>query len=348
MTGFLNFASVFALFCLLIFTTNVNACDAIGTNERLSSFCFLEELDDKVVTEHKLGKFLSKALKQGVNLNNSESFPKYWYNYDLSPYLGYDSNFNGGSPRKPLIINGLKFSTASSQLKAASLGFGMSGQAHGKVFWGAERGISAYYSKSIERSPTLDVDKTSQAIRLCTENHISNGFYLDYCEQEQRSVRDYSRSQVRTRDLKFEHVSAVTDSIWTSSVSFTKSYVNTDGYNYTDSGFHLTFLNPDSQAFDLSLVLSSESDANALTPLKNVTVGISDKFRNKRYRIGLSHQARGGLQFFGSSITQDISTLDFRMDFVGNSQLVFSASDVSSNLDYFSDKVVAIRFETGL
>jgi len=335
------------LVALIVFVPSVKACSLIGVSERLQAGCIVKKFNDQTATQQDFASIVSLSKKIGISLGGGETYPKYWYRYDLSPYLAYDHNFNGGNPDKPLIINGYEFVGDERLLRQSATSAGVWGGIDTRLFWSPERFLELKVSGTKEYALGSGSTKSTSSASICSNNHIHAGLYADLCKRYDISRKQLSDSKYQTTEASIEYVVPLSGQNL-ASIRFSKQNISTEGDSYTVLKIKPTLMVSPSAAAWIEGGWSSGGNLDdRLTLSDSFSFGLSGLINHRRASVSLSKSRNDGLAFFGTDVKQTITSLELRTDFVGASHLVLGAASIASNLTYYEDQVYSLRVESG-
>lgn len=321
----------------------VNACSSIGVTKRLNAACIISSLDGKMISRSQYNDLRELFGYLGANYSE-EAEGNYYFDIGGSPVIGYDNNFNGGNPDKPLILNGVEFSGDPALQRKSSSTYGVIINSDAIVFWGKERGVSLKLVGRRDYSNQLKETKDFSLISLCSENRLYGGAYLDACLSSSRSKRSLSSNQTETKSVEIGYLFGnLSETMSTqSSVRLENLRFDTGSNNQLAFRQELALRNGNNFWFQTSK--ATGNDSNRLTLHRSQSFGHAGRIYDFGYSAQYSRTNLSGLVIFGFDVNQKVDQLTLTIYPIDNVSIALSQQRTSSNLSYYSEDVYNFSF----
>lgn len=309
---------------------------------RLANFVASEQMRSSP-SMADLQSFVSSSAKLGFNITDPQA-PVTGLrdlSYGFRPILSYDPNANGGNPSDRLDLGGgtyLQFDPDS--VAQGSLVAGASFNTSAKYFYDRGRflelGLSAGQSWSLNEGHPI----TTWSINTCSENHLFDWNYLDFCATRSAQNKELSSSINDRVEARLTHLM----NIGASPTELRMKWFRQDqsgGWN-SGIGADLILLTADSAAVSLGgeAELAPSEDARQNY---SIHAGLQMMAFGRPVSITISQSQMVHAQILGEYHDDTTTTLSLSVPLTPSISGQMSVSQTESNLDFYDQQTVGIN-----
>lgn len=327
---FLNLKTLFAILSLVF---SVNKC---WSDERLHIF---QNFADNLSQNRKFEKFFPQQLQSiGFGTTNELNY----YQIQIYPTIDWENNINGGNPKKNLIINDQIFESDEKLYRKSGLLIGFQPSINGKYIFGNGRYLTYELTGQIQNNPQHNIWVRSLSGNLCSKNHVSDFYYLDFCVNSQeieKQISDDKRVKSTIQLAKFFK----SKSNFYNKVGISTHLVETK--TYLQNQYQFDWEGNLSRSLFASLGLNiGNAVPNKLTDRTNVSVGLGYVLNSKPLEIQFNSIKSDGGYILGYDRVETRYSVNLSYPIWKGLSASIGYNKTFSNIDFFDTSDPNFRF----
>ena len=264
---------------------------------------------------------------------------RYYYTWNISPSVFYDRNFNGGNPKKDLILGQYIFRGPVENMRKSSMALGINGSVRGRFIAPFDALLDLELDEGHFNSLEGVGRRRQRVVYGCIKQRIQSWIYVDACQKTSRDYRRLANSQETSKRLGF---TVFTKDLLgePQEIGIYTSQNKTAGIRQKRVALSTQIKRKNSTVFQYKITTGSKEKSTFLLS-KQHNFDMTIPIGSKTVTSSFSYTLRNGGEFFGSARADRTKSFRFTMPYK-NLKFSFGFTENESTIEYYADKYPTI------